>query len=81
VRNIFDTEMGKVRDTRLLLNNNYYILFRRLRSNFLYYKIYAARMHNIDGYKSEKGLLIFTTGKQIYQTFLIYDKKIRLIKY
>jgi len=32
-------------------------------------------MHNIDGYKSEKGLLIFTTGKQIYQTFLIYDKK------
>lgn len=31
--------------------------------------------YNIDGYKSEKGLLTFTTGKQIYQTFLIYDKK------
>lgn len=37
-------------------------------------------MHKIDGYKSEKGLLIFTIGKQIYQTFLIYDKKTWLIK-
>lgn len=38
-------------------------------------------MHKIDGYKSEKGLLIFTIGKQIYQTFLIYDKKTWLIKH
>lgn len=83
MRNIFDTEMGKVRDTLgFSATINYYILSRRSRDRIsCYYKRYMCGEKCIilmGTKKNEKGLLIFNSRQtKIYQTLLIYDKKAR----
>lgn len=78
MRNIFDTEMEKVRDASFSATIIIIFFLGDRTMNFLYYKMYAVKMHKIDGYKSEKGLLIFTTGKSI-RFFLSMIRK-QLIK-